>query len=265
MPDATEQQLLQRALILAQRLPECWISHTTAAQIHRWSLPRRVEQEGTVHLSQPAGTTHRIRRPDVTSHRLRIRPEDLEEFHGANVTTPVRTWLDLATLLSLDELVIIGDHLVRRPYPTYEGRRLPFATPEDLQDLVDTMRGAPGRRRAMSASKLVRVGSDSAKETKLRLALVRAGLPEPSLQVPARPDRRRSPCADMGYPELKIAVEYDGATHFTAEQARHDQRRDNLFISAGWMVLHFNAEDSAEGFSSAVQQVAEAIARRTRS
>ncbi|WP_218221637.1 endonuclease domain-containing protein [Nesterenkonia sp. Act20] len=180
------------------------------------------------------------------------------------MTTPVRTWFDMAGLLSVDELVIIGDHLVRRPYSSYEGRFEPYATLEQLNEVVESMHGSPGRRRAMAAADLVRVGADSARETKLRLALIRAGLPEPSLQVPARPDWPHSPCADMGYPELKLAMEYDGATHFTVEQARFDQRRNNTFLSAGWTVLHFNADDNAEGFASAVRQVAEAISRRSR-
>ncbi|MBE1515815.1 DUF559 domain-containing protein [Nesterenkonia halotolerans] len=264
VPDTPETQILQRALILARALPECWLSHTTAAQLYGWPLPPELKQGGVVHLSQPAGTTRRIRRPAVTHHRVRIRTGDLTDWNGATITTPVRTWFDMAGLLSLDELVIIGDHLVRRPYPFYDGRREPYATRDQLNEVVESMSGSPGRKQALAAASLVRVGADSARETKLRLALLRAGLPEPSLQVPARPDSRNSPCADMGYPELKLAMEYDGGTHFTAQQARFDQRRNNTFVSAGWTVLHFNADDNAEGFTSAVKQVEEAISRLKR-
>jgi len=263
MAETPQQQKLQRACALARTLPDCWLSHSTAAQIYAWPLPWRLQQENAVHLSQSAGTSHRIRRPGIISHRLRIREQDLAEWSGVRVTSRARSWLDMGTLLSVDELVVIGDLLVRKPYPAHEGRCESFETPDSLAEVLDAMHGVPGRRRALAAARLVRVGADSAPETKLRLALLRAGLPEPSLQIPAQPRNPRSPCADMGYPQLKLAIEYDGATHFTTDQARSDRRRDNIFISAGWTVLRFNSSDYVEGFTTAVAQVAEALSHRS--
>lgn len=262
LPEPGDARHLHQALTLARSLPDVWISHVTAARIHQLPLPDRLLRETTVHLSHAAGTTRRIRRPEVTSHRVRVLPEQLVRWKGAWLSSRVRTWWDLATLLTEEELVIVGDHLLRRPYRSFEARSTPFAVVTELQRIVEQMGKVPGRRPALAALALMRVGSDSATETRLRLALVRAGLPEPALQVPARPDWRHSPCADMGYPDWRIALEYDGGTHFTPEKARSDQRRDNIFISAGWTVLHFNAVDDAEGFSSAVRQVRELIARR---
>ena len=263
LPDSAEKQRLHRAVIMARRLPEVWISHVTAARIYEFPLPARLLRETTVHLSQPAGTTRRIRRPEVTSHRVRVLPEHLVQWNGAWLSSRVRTWWELATLLTEEEMVVVGDHLLRRPYRSFEARDAAFADRAELQQIVEEMGTAPGCRRAFAALALVRVGADSATETRLRLALVQAGLPEPMLQVPARPDRRHSPCADMGYPEWRIVLEYDGGTHFTPEQARSDQRRDNIFISAGWTVLHLNAVDAAEGFASAVGQVRELITARS--
>ncbi|MGJ9373709.1 endonuclease domain-containing protein [Nesterenkonia sp. CF4.4] len=257
-----EARVLHQALTLARTLPDVWISHVTAAQIHRLPLPERLLRDTRVHLSHAAGTTRRIRRPEVSSHRVHVLPEQLVRWKGAWLSSRVRTWWELTTLLTEEELVIVGDHLLRRPYRSFEARTTPFAVVTELQEIVEQMGRAPGLQPALAALALMRVGSDSATETRLRLALVRAGLPEPTLQVPARPNWRHSPCADMGYPDWKIALEYDGGTHFTPEQARSDQRRDNVFISAGWTVLHFNAVDDAEGFASAVAQVRELLARR---
>ncbi|GAA1149479.1 hypothetical protein GCM10009672_22230 [Nesterenkonia lutea] len=162
----------------------------------------------------------------------------------------------------MGELIILGDQLVRRPYPKFDGRSKAHATIQELQALLDHSHGAPGRRRCLAALGSIRMGSDSVQETLLRLALVRAGLPEPELQVPAQPGRRSSPRADLGYPAWKIAIQYEGDTHFTPVQQRADQRRDNVFLAAGWLVLRFNLEDSREGFAQAAEQVRAAIARR---
>ncbi|WP_106122304.1 endonuclease domain-containing protein [Nesterenkonia sandarakina] len=66
----------------------------------------------------------------------------------------------------------------------------------------------------------------------------------------------------MAYQAWKIAIQYEGDTHFTPEQQRADQRRDNIFIAEGWRVLRFNAEDAREGFQRAVAQVRAALALR---
>ncbi len=117
-------------------------------------------------------------------------------------------------------------------------------------------------RRARKALELIRVGADSAKETAFRLAVIDAGLPEPELQVPVEPRRPGGRRADAGYPEYKIAIQYDGSSHFTPDRARADQRRDNEFVAAGWTVLKFNVEDDREGFATAIQQLKVALLSR---
>jgi very-short-patch-repair endonuclease len=44
---------------------------------------------------------------------------------------------------------------------------------------------------------------------------------------------------DMAYPELKIAVEYDGRGHLKPARAQHDLRRQAYLTAAGWTVLRF--------------------------
>lgn len=259
---STQRTSLQDALALARILPDCWISHATAARLYGWEPPRRLGESETIHLSQPRESNRRIRRPEVISHRQSAVLDDQLRFEGARVASPARTWLDLAAMLEEAELVCFGDHLVRFPYPRFEGRRTPYTPVDELRVTLARVIRVPGRARALAALRHVRVGADSGAETRLRLALVRAGLPEPALQVPLHPDDPRSRCADLGYPGLKIAIQYEGASHFTPEQAMADQRRDNAFLAAGWIVLRFNARDHAEGFVSAARQVRGAITHR---
>src|SRR5262245_29798090 len=73
-------------------------------------------------------------------------------------------------------------------------------------------------------------------ETRLRLLLVLGGLPRPLAQVPLSFGR-----ADLYYPEHRLVVEYDGATHRHTLAA--DNRRQNRLINAGYRVLRFTAAD----------------------
>jgi very-short-patch-repair endonuclease len=75
-------------------------------------------------------------------------------------------------------------------------------------------------------------------ETRLRLALVLAGLPKPEVQVPL-PDAVAR--ADLYYPAQRLVIEYDGATHRDSLAA--DNRRQNRLINAGYRVLRFTASD----------------------
>ncbi|WP_307609290.1 endonuclease domain-containing protein [Pseudarthrobacter sp. W1I19] len=109
--------------------------------------------------------------------------------------------------------------------------------------------------KAREAMLLLRAGADSAPETFLRLALTEAGLPEPELQVKIVPDDAYSPAADMGYRRERIAIQYDGGHHLTREQQSRDNRRDEAFNSAGWRYFKFNADDLAQDFRRATNQV----------
>lgn len=251
--------LVLKVQALARERPDVWASHVTAAQLHELWLPPRLLDDAHIHLSQPAETMIWVRRKGVCGHRVVIRPQDVATRDGFRLSTPGRTWLEVASLCSVRELIIMGDQLVRHPYPRFEGRTEPHTTVQDLAALLDGSRGAPGRRRCLTALGWIRVGADSVQETALRLALISAGLPEPTLQVPAKPGFRWSPRADLGYPAFKLAIQYEGDTHFTPQQQRADQRRDNIFLAEGWRVLRFNAEDSREGFQRAVSQVSAAL------
>lgn len=249
------------AALIAER-PDAWVSHASAARLHGLWLPRALRDDTRLHLSRPAGPDTWTRRRGVCGHRMQVRDGDVVRVGGLPASSPARAWLDVAGRCGEHELIIMGDQLIRTPYLRYEGRSTPFATVPGLREMLDDARGAPGRRRCLAALERMRIGADSVQETRLRLALVDAGLPEPALQVPAVPGDRFSPRADLGYPELKIAIQYEGETHFGPEQQRADQRRDNVFHGEGWTVLRVNVEDHRDGFAAIVAQVAALLAAR---
>lgn len=255
--------LKERALALAETLPEVCLSDVTAASCLGLWLPPEVRDDQQIHLTQQTGTTRRIRRPEVTGHRRRLREEETVRIGPARVTSAARTWFDLSASCSVQSLVMLGDHLVRKPRQRFEGRSSPFATSAELFRVVERAGRVKGKARAREALGRIRGGADSVKETALRLALVDSDLPEPELQVPADPHMEFSPCADLGYPQLKIAIQYDGESHFTPAQARRDQARNNAFLSRGWLLLQFNADDARDGFRRSTYQVRSALRIRT--
>lgn len=249
----------ERAEALARALPNTWLSHSTAARVYRVPLPRRLLEDEQIHLSQPRGSDQRIRRSGVVGHRTLAGEDDLWSWAGVRVTSPARTWGEVAHSSSIADLVCFGDQLVRVPYARYEQRTDAYTTPAELEAVLTRAGRVRGKTKAREALRLVRVGADSVQETLLRLACVEKGLSEPELQVRLHPDDERSPASDMGYRRFRIAIQYDGVTHFTPDQARKDQRRDNRFTAEGWALLRFNADDAREGFQSAVGQIRQAL------
>lgn len=232
--------------------PEAWVSHTTPAVLVGLPLPRRVAQD--LHISVPA---HRaaVRRSGVIPHQQSVPADELRTVGQLPVSSAERMFLECATVLRLAELIALGDALVRRPRPQHEERHSPYSSIEALAAYLEGHRTVSGHRLASAALHQVRVGADSAQETRMRLALVRAGLPEPELQVPADPQDPRSPQADAAYVEQRIALQYDGQVHFDAVRAKQDRRVDRYFSSRGWTVLRYYDDDARDGFRRTVFEV----------
>lgn len=184
---------------------------------------------------------------------------EVEEVQGIRMTTRLRTWIDMAARLPLYDLVCVGDQLIRVPRPEFEGRTAPYATLAELRTLLDRHRYRQGIVRAREALELMRVGADSAQETRLRLAMLDAGLPEPDLQVKLWPGDPFSPSADLGFRARRLAIQYDGGHHLEEDQVFSDMRRDKAFRAAGWTVLVFGKDDAGENFASATRQIRRAL------
>lgn len=208
-------------------------SHVTAARLHALPLPWRLRDDRSLHVTviRPR-VAPRMR--GVVGHQAAVLPTDVTLIERMPVSSPFETWLSLGTVLSLDELVAVGDALVRRKSPL-----LDIAT---LSALVEHVVGRRGAQRVRLALALVRPGTDSAQETALRLLLVRAGLPEPSVNARITGARGRFlAIGDLVFPVHRVVVEYDGEHHFaTPEQGYRDLDRADRLVDAGWRVIRFN-------------------------
>jgi hypothetical protein len=191
--------LLGEAALL--RCPGAVLSHHSAARIWGGIVP----DDGYVHVSC---TSTRPQVEGIRAHRAPV-GQGTTTVRGVTLTAPIETFLDLAPELPLVDLVVLGDSLVRR------GR----VTPEVLVRAAIAFRGR-GCRLARRAAALVRPEVDSAMETRLRLLMVLAGLPEPVVNHKVRwPDGRVRFRFDLSYPDARVVVEYDGWQHVDSQDS----------------------------------------------
>ena len=177
------------------------------------------------------------------------------------VTSPLRTWLDLATLLDLDDLVAAGDFLVCEHDRIFGPKRLALVKAAKLREAVRHESGRRGIVKAREAADLVRVGSDSPPETRIRLALQRAGLPEMMLNFVVR-DENGNDCSwpDLAAPQWKVSIEYDGLHHLGQRQQDIDHARDRLMEHLGWLQLRITKDMlDRDGDKAVVARVKEAL------
>jgi hypothetical protein len=237
----------------------CAASHLTAAEL--LVLPRRKPKETPemFHVIRPEGEAH-LNRPHVIVHRMKLYSDEVTTVDGIPVTTPERTWLDMAEMLSVDELVAVGDSCVRIPRAALEDRDMPLCSMADLQRMIHRHKGKRGLRKAKEAIKLIRVGSDSPQETLLRLAIVRDGLPEPELNVPIiSQDGKRHHEPDLSYRKYRIGVEYEGEHHGEEGQVVRDITRSEGYQGLGWTEVRISKRHMLNDAKPAVAKIRTAL------
>ncbi|WP_125612853.1 hypothetical protein [Specibacter cremeus] len=208
-------------------------SHTTAARLHGIPLPWRFERETLIHLTRPASDPA-CRRTGVIGHERVLPPADIVLLDGVPVTSLARTWLDLATLLSLDDLVVAADYLISEHHRHFGLPRPAKVPADDLIAFVAAKHRLRGLRLARAALDLMRVGVDSPPETRVRLLLFRAGLPEFTPDYPVEGKPGETPIfTDLGCAKFKVCGEYEGNHHLTPQKQAEDRHRDEVTRAVG--------------------------------
>ncbi|MFH5878684.1 endonuclease domain-containing protein [Arthrobacter sp. NA-172] len=266
-----------------------FVSHVSSAEIHGVPLPPwaefRPDDGGPVtavvepvpwgpksgpHFREPGRFLHLSRhrhlslprRKGVAGHRLKIRDGDLMELHGVVLTSVARTWVDLATMLPMDDLIVAGDAIVSEHARTFGPPRIAMVTLAELHEFVAKANGVHGVRKARLALERLRVGVDSPPETTLRLVLDDAGLPEFTPNFPV-PDVLGKPVwTDLGCPAYRTCLEYEGLHHLSPEQQALDAYRDQRISEAGWRQVKINKLDMKRGPDWVVARVSQALRKQ---
>ena len=192
-------------------------------------------------LGAPVDPPHRIQvvlrprpvlpqRAGLDVHVRRLDSDDVVEIADLRLTSGPQTFLDLAARLPSDELVAVGDALMRRRHLTAESLVERLARADGVRGIVRARRCAP----------LLSAEAMSRPESLMRFWIVDAGLPVPRVQMPITNSWGRTVAhADLGYEEWKVALEYEGRHHSERKQFGQDIDRYSLMAADGWLTLRF--------------------------
>ena len=201
----------------------------------------------------PAQLLYEHRRPPtgIRTWSDQIAEDELQLVSGVPTTTPARTAFDIACRNSVGNAVAAVDALAR-------ATRFNVA---DAQVLANRYKGHRNVRRARRALTLIDAGAESPRETWLRLLLIDAGYPRPQTQIPVYGEYGELVALlDLGWEDVKIALEYEGDHHRTDRRQFHrDIARYEALPDLGWITVRVTAEDMPGGI---LRRVAAAWSRR---
>ena len=212
-------------------------SHTTSLYLLDAPLPTARERDVhvTLRTSQRAPALGPPRTRGVFGHTSSV--GGILMHGGLPLSDPVTAFLESASILSVDDLVAVGDSLVLDPRVLDPALLRPLTTVDALRSAAAASHGR-GVVRARAAAALVREGVESPKETVLRLLLVRAGIPEPVCGYELRSAGRRIGWFDLAWPQFRVIAEYDGDDHRTKKaQYEKDIRRYDAAADLDWRVV----------------------------
>lgn len=229
-----------------------------------WRIPLPLYAWPDTHVHVGAHRPRRApRRPDVKGHKFTRGFIRLGECAGFPVTDAASTWATLGNSLGIDDLVAATDAVLRVPRhpggfrPVTDG---PMATREELVTLSER-KGRPGAPKLRAALQLARIGASSPPETRIRLLIRDAGLPEPVLDFDVYDEFGTFlGCSELAYPDLKIAIEYESDGHLVRKQLQRDIDKYQSYAEAGWTVVRLTLVHVFRVPSEAVRRIRQARA-----
>ncbi|RMI29793.1 hypothetical protein [Nocardia stercoris] len=169
----------------------------------------------------------------IVAVRDTIAAEERCERLGFAVSTPARTAFDLGRRLPRERAVVALDDLFRAT----------SLHPDSVLAVAESHPGARGIRSLRSALALVDAGAQSPPETMTRLLMIDDGLPPPVTQIPVRYSAHGTLYIDLGWPDRKVGVEYDGRHHWTDPfQRARDIDRLAVLSDLGWIIVRAGAD-----------------------
>jgi len=229
--DAADDDLTLLRAALLHAGPVAALSHTTALAV--WGV-RRLERP--LHLTVDQSLKRAGAAGLVVHRRLRFDPESAQcvEREGLRITALPRAIIDSWPLLTPVE---------RRPLALDVARQRLVTAPQ-LRGALAERSNVGGRRLLLQTIDLIEDGCQSELEAHGVLNVFRHRSLPPSVgqyRIELPTGRIR---LDRAWPEVKLAVELDGAAHHSSpEDRRRDLARDRALAALGWIVLRFTYAD----------------------
>jgi very-short-patch-repair endonuclease len=229
-----------------QRLPPtAAFSGRTAAWLHGLD----VQPCNPVEVTVPDGGGISAR-AQVVLRRAELDGNEVVTLRGLPATAILRTLADAGHRLPLMEAVVIADMALYAR----------LATLDEVRAYLRSRRGRKGVVRFRKVVDLADGAAESAMESRLRVLIVKSGLPRPQSQVSIYDGNGRFlGRVDLYYSEPRVGIEYDGGNHRSNLVA--DNRRQNDLINAGIHLLRFSAADIFDRPAWVVDQVRVALRR----
>ena len=230
-PATLETLCRARALLLPS---DAFISGVTAAVLRRVPLPRPLESATTIHITVPEGRRALSGR-GVHGHAARVGPDDVVDWRGLRISSAPRVWCELASTLSLPDLVAAGDYLVCR--------ELPHTTVASLAAAVEAYPARPGAARLRKAIGLLDDNSASRRESLLRVLAQQQGFTGFRTNMRIRTASGHTYFGDLVFLEERVILEYQSEYHFDLDQQRKDMTRRSRLEADNWAVMFVNSND----------------------
>ena len=178
--------------------------------------------------NNPVELVHSNRRPPrlIVVRGDRLLDGETEVIDGLPVTTPARTAFDLGRRFKPDAAVPRIDALMNAT----------DVKAEQVDAVIARHRRVRGLRNLRISLRMVDGGAESPYESRTRILLLRNGFPRPDTQVRVLDGSGRLVARlDMGWPQWRVGVDFDGAHHWTdPEQRDRDVERYALLPELGW-------------------------------
>ena len=211
-------------------LPRAVVSGRSAAVL--WGVDAAGPNDD-VELTVPPGSPA-CSAPGVRVRRWVLRPEQVRSRGRTATTSAETTAVDVGRMNGpVEESVAVVDALVVRGRADLDAIRRAAAAA-----------GGPGCRRARRVADLADGLAESPQETRLRLILHASALPRPFAQHTVRGTGGTFVArVDFAWPDLRLAVEYEGLWHGERQNVAKDRARLNRLTAAGWRVVFVTAAD----------------------
>ena len=225
------------------------ISHTSAALVRGFPVPRSAREHPALHVSVPRPQrAPRLR--GVHGHSLDLDDGEIERMLVVSPSTreplpvPIVSepliLLSCATQLPLPDLVALADAMLQRA--AVERRADPVLAALELGP------HRPGLAALRPAARMRRAGVRSRAETLLRLMVADAGLPEPEVAHPVHSTALSMEDwvaeTDLAWPRYRVLLEYEGDVHRVSRSTFvRDVRRFERYVDEGWRPLRATRDD----------------------
>ena len=196
--------------------PRAVLSHIAAAVLHGYLSARSATPDVTV-LTR-GGRHH----PGIAVHTTRrLHPHDVTHHHGIPITSPARTLLDLADVLTPTQL--------RRAVRQAQAERR-----VNVRQIAEVLARAQGRRGARALAQLIATGPaptvSEAEDITLDFVLAN-GFRHPDVNKPLVVEGRVFK-PDLRWPDQHLVVEIDSATWHDGALARGDDAERQALLEA---------------------------------